>query len=92
MQKPKPKKDKNGNKLSTSLNNKEITIAFSDDNNSKETTKLVVKHHKSSSNQNSSKLNTSRTVSANMLKWSLARSIQMGIVSSNVFQREMHKV
>ena len=54
MMKPKPKKAKNGKNLSASFNNKEITIAFSDDDNSKETTKLV-KPHKSS-NPNSSKL------------------------------------
>ena len=34
---------------------------------------------------------TSRTVSVKMLKWSLAKSIQMGILSRRVFQKEILK-
>lgn len=34
---------------------------------------------------------TSRTVSAKMLRWSLARSIQLGIFSRRVFTKEMIK-
>lgn len=39
-----------------------------------------------------SKSKTSRTVSAHLLKWSLARSIQLGIFSQRTFCREMIKV
>ena len=38
-----------------------------------------------------SRSKTSRTVSAGMLKWSLARSIKLGIFGRKVFQREMMK-
>lgn len=35
---------------------------------------------------------TSHTVSVKMLKWSLARSIQMGMFSRRLFQKELIKV